>query len=46
MKKKTLVKAPLKEKYLKNSVNEKVLYLDLPKAYGEYSLEEDRKNGG
>lgn len=45
-KKKTLIKAPLREEYLKNVVNEKVSYIELPLDFEEYSLEEDIKKGG
>lgn len=43
--KKTLVKANLKEKFIKGKVNEKVLYLDLPTDTTSYSLSEDIKKG-
>ncbi len=45
-KNKILVKAPLKIKYLKNAVSEKVTYLDLPSDFEAYSLKEDIKKGG
>lgn len=45
-KKKILVKAPIQTVYLRNAVNEKVTYLELPQDYALYSLEEDMKKGG
>lgn len=45
-KKKILVKAPVKIRYLKNAVSEKVTYLELPSDLEQYSLEEDMKKGG
>ena len=46
MKRKILVKPPLKETYINNANNEKVSYINLPEEYKEYSLEEDIKQGG
>ena len=46
MKRKILVKPPLKETYINNVNNEKVSYINLPEEYKEYSLEEDIKQGG
>lgn len=45
-KKKILVKAPMKIRYLKNVVSEKVTYLELPSDLEQYNLEEDIKKGG
>ncbi len=46
-KKKSLVKAPIKEKYLVNgNISERVLYIELPEDYLEYSIDGAIKNGG
>lgn len=44
--KKILVKAPIKTAYLKNYMNEKVTYLEIPQEQCSYSVKEDIKKGG
>ena len=42
--KKILVKPEVKSVFLKNGINEKVTYLEIPWDYNSYSLVEDIKN--